>query len=182
LLHPLIVVSGAMIRSKGLTVCFKPIGIVVEGLERPSDRGVGRSRFEAVSTIRVFDEFASGLDGLEDYSHIIVVYWMHEAGEVRLRVKPWGVEEYPEVGVFATRSPNRPNPIGITVVELLSIEKPIIKVRGLDAWTGTPVLDIKPYDYYDVVKNPRVPWWFKEKWSEWREKWKYEIIAPWLGP
>jgi tRNA-Thr(GGU) m(6)t(6)A37 methyltransferase TsaA len=163
-------------------VCFKPIGIVVEGLERPSERGVGRSRFEVISTIRIFDEFTSGLDGLEDYSHIIVVYWMHEAGEVRLRVKPWDVEEYPEVGVFATRSPNRPNPIGITVVELLSIEKPIIKVRGLDAWTGTPVLDIKPYDYYDVVKNPRVPWWFKEKWSEWREKWKYEIIAPWLGP
>ncbi|MFZ8782963.1 MAG: TrmO family methyltransferase domain-containing protein [Desulfurococcaceae archaeon] len=88
----------------------------------------------------------------------------------------------PEVGVFATRSPNRPNPIGITVVELLFIEKPIIRVRGLDAWTGTPVLDIKPYDYYDVVKNPRVPWWFKERWSEWKQKWRYEIIAPWLGP
>jgi tRNA (Thr-GGU) A37 N-methylase len=136
-----------MIHSKGLTVCFKPIDIVVEGLERPSDRGVGRSRFEAVSTIRIFDEFTSGLDGLEDYSHIIVVYWMR-----------------------------------ITVVELLSIEKPIIKVRGIDAWTGTPVLDVKPYDYYDVVKYPRVPWWFKERWSEWMQKWKYELIAPWLGP
>jgi len=135
-----------------------------------------------ISTIRIFDEFANGLDSLEEYSHIIVIYCMHEVREVKLRVKPWGVEKYPEVGVFATRPPIRPNPIGITVVELVSIEKPVIKVRGLDAWAGTPVLDIKPYDYYDDVKNPRVPWWFKEKWDEWKYKWKYEKRTPWLGP
>lgn len=171
-----------MLNFKDLTVCFKPIGIVVEGLEKPGERGADRSRFEVISTIRIFDEFANGLDGLEEHSHIIVIYYMHEVREVKLRVKPWGVEKYPEVGVFATRSPIRPNPIGITVVELVSIEKPVVKVRGLDAWTGTPVLDIKPYDYYDVVKNPRVPWWFKEKWDEWRQKWKYEEKVPWLGP
>jgi tRNA-Thr(GGU) m(6)t(6)A37 methyltransferase TsaA len=121
---------------KDLTVCFKPIGIVVEGLEKPGERGADRSRFEVISTIRIFDEFANGLDGLEEYSHIIVIYCMHEVREVKLRVKPWGVEKYPEVDVFATQSLIRPNPIGITVVELVSIEKPVIKVRGLDAWAG----------------------------------------------
>jgi conserved hypothetical protein TIGR00104 len=136
-----------------LIACFKSIGVVEEGL-----------------------------DGLEEYSHIIVVYWMHKADRAVLKARPWGVERYPLVGIFATRSPHRPNPIGITVAELVSIEKPIIRVRGLDALTGTPVLDIKPYDYYDTIKSPRAPWWFKDKWSEWKRKWGYEKVAPWLGP
>jgi tRNA-Thr(GGU) m(6)t(6)A37 methyltransferase TsaA len=162
--------------------CFKPIGVVEEGLYRPGERGAAKSRYEIVSVIRVFDEFVEGLDGLDEYSHIIVVYWMHEEREVKLRVKPWSVERYPEVGIFATRFPPRPNPIGITVVELLSLEKPKVKVKGLDAWSGTPVLDLKPYDYYDVVKNPRVPWWFKDRWEELRLKRDYRRVAPWLGP
>jgi tRNA-Thr(GGU) m(6)t(6)A37 methyltransferase TsaA len=162
--------------------CFKPIGVVVEGLERFGERGAVRSRFEIISVIRIFDEFAAGLEGLDEYSHLIIVYWMHEVREVRLKGRPWGIERYPEVGVFATRFPPRPNPIGVTVVELSSLEKPVVKVRGLDAWTGTPILDIKPYDYYDIVKNPRVPWWFRDKWEEEKLKHSYERIAPWLGP
>jgi tRNA (Thr-GGU) A37 N-methylase len=93
-----------------------------------------------------------------------------------------GIENYPLVGIFATRFPNRPNPIGVTVVEIVSVEKPLIRVKGLDAWTGTPVLDIKPYDYYDIVKNPKVPWWFIDNWNQLKRKWRYEIIASWLGP
>jgi len=64
-----------------------------------------------------------------------------------------GIEKFPVVGIFATRFPSRPNPIGVAVVELISVEKSLIKVKGLDAWTGTPVLDIKPYDYFDIVKK-----------------------------
>ncbi len=168
--------------SCSMHVCFKPIGIVEVGFDRLGGCETGRSRYEVTSVIRVFEEFADGLDGLDEYSHIIVIYWMHEEKEVKLKVKPWGVERYPDVGIFATRFPPRPNPIGVTVVELVSLEKPRVKVKGLDAWTGTPVLDLKPYDYYDIVKNPRVPSWFRDRWEEWRIKSGYDRIAPWLGP
>ena len=163
------------------TICLKPIGVVEEGVSRPGESCV-KSRYQIISTIRVYDEYIEGLRGLEEYSHVIIVYYMHEEKETRLLVKPWGNDRYPMVGIFATRFPPRPNPIAISVVELVEIDAPKIKVRGLDAWSGSPVLDIKPYDYYDIVKNPRVPWWFKEKWSEWREKWNYSKYAPWLGP
>ena len=164
------------------TICLKPIGVVEEGIPRPWERCEVKSRYEIISTIRVYDEYVEGLKGLEDYSHVIVVYYMHEESEVRLTIKPWGVDRYPTVGIFATRLPPRPNPIAISVVELVEVTVPRLKVRGLDAWSGSPVLDVKPYDYYDIVRNPRVPWWFREKWDEWRRKWDYSRIAPWLGP
>jgi tRNA-Thr(GGU) m(6)t(6)A37 methyltransferase TsaA len=166
----------------GLDIYLKPIGVVVKGLEDSGEGKVTRSRYEQISVIKIFDEFVEGLEGLEEYSHVIVVYWMHKAAEVMLKVRPWGIERFPVVGIFATRFSPRPNPIGVTVVELISVEKSLIKVKGLDAWTGTPVLDIKPYDYFDIVKKPRVPWWFKEMWSKWKYRWRYEEIAPWLGP
>jgi len=161
---------------------FKPIGVVVEGLPRPGVSPQPPTRFLVESTIRVYDEYVEGLEGLVEYSHIIVVYWMHEVKGYNLKARPWGDERAPIVGVFATRSPNRPNPIGITVVELLEVKPPYLRVRGLDAWPGSPVLDIKPYDYYDIVKNPKVPSWFKARWEEWRAKKGYERVAPWLGP
>jgi Uncharacterized conserved protein len=68
------------------------------------------------------------------------------------------------------------------VAELVSLEESRVRVRGLDAWAGTLVLDLKPYDYYDIVKNPRVPWWFRDRWERWKLRWDYVKIAPWLGP
>jgi tRNA-Thr(GGU) m(6)t(6)A37 methyltransferase TsaA len=165
-----------------LSIYLKPIGVVEKGLECCGEGKAARSRYEQVSIIKIFDEFVDGLEGLEEYSHVIVVYWMHKVSEVRLRVRPWGIERFPTVGIFATRFPPRPNPIGVTVAEPVSIEKPLIKVKGLDAWTETPVLNIKPYDNFDIVKKPMAPWWFKEMWSTWKKKWRYEEIAPWLGP
>jgi tRNA-Thr(GGU) m(6)t(6)A37 methyltransferase TsaA len=162
--------------------CFEAIGFVEEGLPRPGEGPKVSSKYEVVSTIRVYDEYVEGLRGLEDYSHLVIVYWMHEVRELKLRVRPWGEERYPEVGIFATRFPPRPNPIGVTVVELVSLEPPRLRVRGLDAWTGSPVLDIKPYDYYDIVRRPRTPWWFREKWEEWSTGKRYAELAPWLGP
>ncbi len=128
--------------------------------------------------IRIYDEYVEGLRGLEDYSHVIVVYHLHGVKETKLVVGGGGVE----VGVFATRAPNRPNPIGITVVELCRVEAPNLYVRGLDAWAGTPVLDLKPYTYWDVVKGPRVPSWLKARWLECKSEERYDEIAPWLGP
>ena len=162
--------------------CFEAIGFVERGLPRPWEGPKVESRYLTESVIRLYDEYSPGLEGLEGYSHVIVVWWMHEVREARLRLRPWGEEGYPEVGIFATRFPPRPNPIGVSVVELRAVEPPRLRVRGLDAWTGSPVLDIKPYDYYDIVRNPRVPWWFEEKWRKWYTEKRYAETAPWMGP
>ncbi|MFP3239290.1 MAG: tRNA (N6-threonylcarbamoyladenosine(37)-N6)-methyltransferase TrmO, partial [Caldivirga sp.] len=123
---------------------FKPIGIVEVGFPRPNDPERDRygSRYEFVGVIRVYDEYADGLLGLGEYSHVILIYVLHEAREVSLRVRLKGFDR--EVGVFATRHPTRPNPIGLSVLELVKLDPPRLWLRGLDAWTGTPVLDIKP--------------------------------------
>ncbi len=114
----------------------------------------------------VLDEsYAEGLDGIEGYSHIIVLFWMNKiVAEDRtvMRIHPRGMSNLPEVGVFATRGRIRPNPIGLTVVELLGRDGNTLKVRGLDAFDGSPILDIKPYDNYDVKRDIHVPdWWLK---------------------
>ncbi|MCE4599896.1 MAG: tRNA (N6-threonylcarbamoyladenosine(37)-N6)-methyltransferase TrmO [Desulfurococcales archaeon] len=161
-------------------ICFKPIGVVEKGLPRLSARREHRSRYEIESIIRIYEEYVEGLEGIEEYSHIIVIYVMHEEDRVRIKVKPWGRDDLPEVGIFATRFPPRPNHIALSVVELIRVEPPKLKVRGLDAWSGSPVIDIKPYDYYDVVRNPRIPEWLLSRWNERANL--YRRIAPWLGP
>jgi conserved hypothetical protein TIGR00104 len=161
---------------------FKPIGIVEVGFPRPNDPERDRygSRYEFVGVIRVYDEYADGLLGLGEYSHVILIYVLHEAREVSLRVRLKGFDR--KVGVFATRHPTRPNPIGLSVLELVKLDPPRLWLRGLDAWTGTPVLDIKPYDYYDVVKRPRVPREFEEEWLRSYVEKGYGVHAPWMGP
>jgi tRNA-Thr(GGU) m(6)t(6)A37 methyltransferase TsaA len=79
-----------------------------------------------------------------------------------LKVHPRGRMDMPLLGVFATRTNMRPNPIGLTLVELLKVEGKTLTVRGLDAFNGTPILDIKPFDPWDMVEKARVPdWWIK---------------------
>ena len=118
----------------------------------------------AVSKIVIDRKFARGLEGLEDFSHIYVLFWLHEMPlpSHRLRVHPRGRLDIEKVGVFAARSPHRPNPIGLTLVKLLSKKGRILTVRGLDAYDGTPVLDIKPYDTRDSTPRPRVPAWWRK--------------------
>ncbi|MFB6470198.1 MAG: tRNA (N6-threonylcarbamoyladenosine(37)-N6)-methyltransferase TrmO [Vulcanisaeta sp. AZ3] len=163
-------------------VIFRPIGVVEVGFPRPSEQSEGgyRSRYEFVGVVRVFDEYVDGLLGLDEYSHVMLVYVFHEATERTLRVRLRGSNR--EVGVFATRYPVRPNPIGISVLELVRLEPPRLWLRGLDAWTGTPILDIKPYDYYDIVKKPRVPWDFEEEWLRSYYGKGYASLVPWMGP
>ena len=158
-------------------IAVRPIGYVKVGM--PRDSGVRWNRWKEVSVVEVDKTLADGLKGLEDFSHIFVIYWMHLSrwsGE-RLVFKPRRREDLPEVGVFAFRGRERPNPLGLSVCQLVSVKHNLVEVRGLDAYSGTPVLDIKPYDYYDVVKQPRVPWWFEKLWKEGRNG-----RAEWLGP
>lgn len=126
---------------------------------------------EIESTVVVDPQYVEGLDGLEDFSHIIIICYLHRqehghAYEHRLRVHPQGREDLPLVGVFATRSPRRPNPIAITVVRLLRREGNALRVKGLDMADGTPVLDIKPYlPRGDRVEDARVAGWLHRLWE-----------------
>ncbi|MCC7565155.1 MAG: tRNA (N6-threonylcarbamoyladenosine(37)-N6)-methyltransferase TrmO [Methanomicrobiaceae archaeon] len=98
---------------------------------------------DALSEIIVFDEYAPALRGIERRSHLIVLYWLDQADRSLLIAVPPGQDE--EFGVFSIRSPSRPNPIGFAVVDLIRRDGTRLTVRGLDAFDGTPVLDIKTY-------------------------------------
>lgn len=139
---------------------FRPIGRVRCNF---SEEELKTKRSSIVSEIIIDPKYATALDGLESYSHLFVIFYMHKVPlkETALKVRPRGRTDVEKVGVFATRSRNRPNPIGLAVVKLLEKRGNSLRVRALDALDGTPVLDIKPYDLIDVQKNVRVPkWWY----------------------
>ncbi len=146
---------------------FRPIGVVEQGLPQERD-GAVRSRFEVRGVIRVFEEFVEGLEEIEEYSHVIVVYVMDRAGPPSLTVRHKLTGR--RMGIFATRYPPRPNPIAVSVVELVRVDPPRLEVLWLDAWPGSPVLDIKPYDFYDIVRRPRVSADFAMEWEAWRTR------------
>lgn len=140
-------------------VTVQPVGVVHNRVRQPRPWGWERVR----SKIVIRPELTAALDGIEGYSHITVVFWMHRVSvDARslIHIHPRGDHRYPLQGVLATRSQNRPNPIGVAVVPLLKRQGNVLWVRGLDAINGTPVLDIKPYiPYYDSVAQARVPDW-----------------------
>ena len=126
--------------------------------------GVVEKAGEEEAKIRILPEFCSGLKGVEEFSHLIILYWFHlrdnEADRRTLLVFPRKHAVNVETGVFACRSPSRPNPVGLCVVELVKRENCTLTVRGLDAFEGSPIVDIKPYiPDTDAVQNVRVPEW-----------------------
>lgn len=120
------------------------------------------SRRDIVAEIVVREDLTTALTGLEEWSHLIVLFWMDQiAGKpVPLTTHPRHRTDLPEVGLFSARGPERPNPIGLAVVGLLKRDKNILTVKALDAYDGTPVLDIKPYDAFDAVTELRAPQWW----------------------
>jgi tRNA-Thr(GGU) m(6)t(6)A37 methyltransferase TsaA len=134
------------------------IGTIVSLVKEPIDENWGA----VVSEIVLKEEYADGLVGLEDFSHAIIVYFMHLATDkerIRTRRHPQGRDDMPFVGIFSQRAKRRPNPIGVSVVEIIQRENNVLKVQGLDAIDGTPVLDIKPYYPRDRVNRPIIPEW-----------------------
>jgi tRNA-Thr(GGU) m(6)t(6)A37 methyltransferase TsaA len=139
---------------------LKPIGFVRNQVKQTPKPGYDWQR--VVSEIVVDSSLSEALDNLDEFSHIIVLYWMHQTtgNQLATKVHPKGMRELPLVGLFASRSPYRPNPIGKATVRLLERQGNILKVTGLDAIDGTPVVDIKPYiPGYDSVTKARVPRW-----------------------
>lgn len=136
-----------MMRKRDETLVFRPIGVVhspfAEPEDIPRDWNCRKGAFDTVAgELEIFPEHVEGLDGLEPGAALVVLFAFHKAGFSHLKVTPPGKTE--PRGVFASRSPHRPNPVGMTVVRLAAREGNLLKVTGLDMVEGTPILDIKP--------------------------------------
>ncbi|MEM3531215.1 MAG: tRNA (N6-threonylcarbamoyladenosine(37)-N6)-methyltransferase TrmO [Nitrososphaerales archaeon] len=141
--------------------CLKPIGYVKTDADEETIRKDSKN---VLSEIVISEDLTEALDGIEEFSHIFIIFYMHKtvAEKISLKIHPKGRKDLPLIGVFATRSPYRPNPLGLTLVELIKKDGNKIKVKGLDAINGTPIIDIKPYDPLDLASKARVPkWWIK---------------------
>jgi tRNA-Thr(GGU) m(6)t(6)A37 methyltransferase TsaA len=160
----------------------RPVGVVRSAIEAPAGRDSDPSRTmeqkveairkrmretaEMVCALEIDQTMAGMLDGIEEFSHIVVLYWPHLIPEERrmfVHVHPMGVTEFPETGIFATRSPARPNPVLVSTVELLERKGNILKVKGLEAVDGSPIVDIKPYtEIKTAIRAPRFAEWLRQ--------------------
>ena len=142
-------------------ITLKPIGYVKSPVKAtPKPEYDWRS---IISEIVLEPGLAAGLEGLDKYSHVIVIYYAHKAAnpaDMSHSVRYKGNPGYPIVGVFASRSPYRPNPLGQKLARLLEVKGNTVRVEGLDALDGTPVLDIKPFiPGYDSAEGAVSPSW-----------------------
>ena len=141
-------------------ISLNPIGIV-----KTKAKGDKIRDKTHLSQILLNCELSSAIEGITGFSYVFVLFWLHhitlkERGT--LKVHPRGRKDLPLLGVLATRTNLRPNPIGLTVCELKKVEGNVLIVRGLDAYDGTPVLDVKPYDLWDCKTDAQMPdWWMK---------------------
>lgn len=155
------------IRNDSKTPSLKAKGKDIE-LEKGPARTVEKINAvkDLVSELIINPELAELLDGLEDFSHALILYWPHllpPEGRSITKVHPMGNKEFPLVGVFSTCSPARPNPVLLTAVQLIERKGNILKVKGLDAVDGSPVIDIKPYTKnFCTVESFEVSDWMKK--------------------
>ena len=160
-------------------ITLSPVGIVHSPIKTPfltsNGKGITSKRDpekvrqhlkeldQTISRIEIDPALSGILDGIEDYSHLVILYWAHKvtrADRAITRVHPMGRKENPKVGIFSTGSPVRPNPILFTTVKLVAREENILSVTGLDAVDASPVLDIKPYvRAFYPKENTRIPDW-----------------------
>ena len=137
---------------------YIPIGIIHSPFKEPKGTPIQPTATKGIDgTVEVFPEYAEGLKDLEGFSHIILIYHFHLSKKSSLKVKPFMDDQMH--GVFSTRAPSRPNPIGISVVRLVRIERNILYIQDMDIVDGTPLLDIKPYvPEFDVRKTEKIGW------------------------
>jgi tRNA-Thr(GGU) m(6)t(6)A37 methyltransferase TsaA len=137
---------------------IKAIGVIHTPYSESAETPIqGAFEPDAEGTVEVFDEYAEGLANVEGFSHLTLIYKFHKAKPAGLIVKPFLVDELK--GVFATRSPRRPNGIGLTTVRLLGRNGNVLRVAGVDMFDGTPLLDLKPYvPHFDERTETRIGW------------------------
>ncbi|MBA7619074.1 tRNA (adenine(37)-N6)-methyltransferase [subsurface metagenome] len=138
------------------SIKLTPIGVIHSPYTEPADIHPLRSRF-IKGSIEIFPEYAKGLKDIDGFSHIYVLWHFHLSEKVDLLTSPL-MEPKPKRGTFATRTPHRPNHIGLTVVRLLKRERSILHIKGFDMVEGTPVLDLKPYTRRDRRSHIRLGW------------------------
>jgi tRNA-Thr(GGU) m(6)t(6)A37 methyltransferase TsaA len=140
-------------------ISLKIIGYVESNVKKQTDEHWG----DVVARVVLVPEYRAGLQGIEQFSHALIVTFLHEArfeASRHLVRRPRGLDTMPEVGIFAQRAKDRPNPLGITAVSIVGVKSGVLLVRGLDAIDGTPVVDVKPYyPSYDRIMNATVPEW-----------------------
>jgi tRNA (adenine37-N6)-methyltransferase len=139
-------------------VLVQPIGFVRNDLGRRSYNQWKNTE----SDIIVLEKYQDALYRLDEFSHIEVFFYLHEMDrEFKTRIQPTGNQKYPLMGAFATHTPNRPSKIAFTVCELLKVDDNVLRVKGLDAYDGSPVLDIKSFSVR-FVESLRVPEWIND--------------------
>ncbi|MCK4736883.1 MAG: tRNA (N6-threonylcarbamoyladenosine(37)-N6)-methyltransferase TrmO [Methanophagales archaeon] len=122
---------------------LNPVGIIHTPYRSIEDAPRQGSMLNDISEIEIFKEYMDGLKDIEAWQHLIILYWLDKAKrDTLLTVSPFDSRIH---GVFAVRSPHRPNPIGLAVVDLIKVKGNVLKIRGIDAVDGTLVIDIKPY-------------------------------------
>lgn len=136
-----------------------PIGIIHSPFIKPENMPIQPTGATGIAgTVEVFEDFRAGLKDLDGFSHIILLYHFHHSHSFELQVIPF-MDTVPR-GLFATRAPKRPNPIGLSIVQLDKIEDGLLYIQNVDIVDGTPLLDIKPYvPEFDAHSNAR-PGWF----------------------
>jgi tRNA-Thr(GGU) m(6)t(6)A37 methyltransferase TsaA len=146
-----------------MQICYRPIGVIhtpfqtLQGMpiQPPGAR-------QAAGRVELLPEFAEGLHDLDGFSHIILIYHFHQVHEMQLTVTPFLDSQVH--GVFATRAPKRPNPIGLSIVKLVRVQENLLFVEGIDVLDQTPLLDIKPYvPEFDQPAETRVGWLERSK-------------------
>ena len=141
-----------------MEICYNPIGIIHSPFKKPEGTPIQAAAAKGVKgLIEIFPEYVDGLKDLDGFSHIILIYHFHLARKKLLLVKPFLDDELR--GVFATRAPSRPNPIGLSVVKLNGVEENILYIENVDILDGTPLLDIKPcIPEFDFCRVERTGW------------------------
>jgi tRNA (adenine37-N6)-methyltransferase len=144
---------------KRINYTFNPIGVIHTPFQEKETTPIQSARSEAAGTIEVFPQYMDGLEGVEEFSHLILFYVFDRSPlEVPLKVKPFLDDK--NHGIFATRFPVRPNPLGFSVVRLEGCEGNRLNIMGSDMLDGTPLLDIKPYvPMFDVYQTSKTGWY-----------------------
>lgn len=142
-----------------MVIELKPIGIIHTPLKEAQEAPIQSARSEITGMVEVDIRFLDGLEGIEEFSHIFLIYGFHKANKViQLKVQPFLDDSLH--GLFTTRYPVRPNPIGFSVVRVVSREQNLIHFKGADMLDGTPLLDIKPYiPEFDIFRVEKIGWY-----------------------
>jgi len=141
-----------------MQVILTSIGVIHSPFNNPEQAPIQASRSTATGSVEVFPQFAAGLRDLEEFSHIFLIYQIACPQGYELSVKPFLDDQ--EHGIFATRYPCRPNPIGLSLVRLLNVNGNTLEIEGIDMLDGVQVLDIKPYvPDFDIRENAQIGWY-----------------------